>query len=213
MSRSAECRPSDIIRARAGEAPVALGLVLGSGLGHLADAVDGVASTTPTCRAFRMPASRATSRSSWSATSKACASPCWAGGRTTTRTATRRRCAAPLETLRALGAGTLILTNAAGSFRADMPPGELMLLTDHINFSGRNPLIGEPTDARFVNMTDAYDPGAARRAPRRGRGRGRARCTKASMLGIPARASRRRRRSGRCGSSAPTPSACRRCPR
>jgi purine-nucleoside phosphorylase len=33
-----------------------------------------------------------------------------------------------------------------------------MLIADHINFSGRNPLIGEPTDDRFVNMTDAYDP-------------------------------------------------------
>ena len=33
-----------------------------------------------------------------------------------------------------------------------------MLLTDHINFSGLNPLIGEPTDARFVPMTDAHDP-------------------------------------------------------
>ena len=33
-----------------------------------------------------------------------------------------------------------------------------MLLSDHINFSGLNPLIGEPTDARFVPMTDAYDP-------------------------------------------------------
>ena len=38
-----------------------------------------------------------------------------------------------------------------------------MLIADHINFSGRNPLIGEPTDARFVNMTDAYSP-ALRRA-------------------------------------------------
>ncbi|MCB1373097.1 MAG: purine-nucleoside phosphorylase, partial [Rhodobacteraceae bacterium] len=56
-------------------------------------------------------------------------------------------------------------TNAAGSLRPDMAPGELMLLTDHINFSGRNPLIGEATDARFVNMVDAYDP-AMRRALR-----------------------------------------------
>ena len=64
--------------------------------------------------------------------------------------------------LRALGAERLILTNAAGSFRPDIPPGELMLIADHINFSGRNPLIGEPTDARFVNMTDAYDPGLRR---------------------------------------------------
>jgi purine-nucleoside phosphorylase len=65
---------------------------------------------------------------------------------------------APLEALRALGAERLILTNAAGSFRPDVPPGELMLVTDHINFAGTNPLIGEATDARFVNMTDAYDP-------------------------------------------------------
>jgi purine-nucleoside phosphorylase len=64
----------------------------------------------------------------------------------------------PIETLGALGADRLLLTNAAGSFRADIPPGELMLIADHINFSGRNPLIGEPTDARFVNMVDAYDP-------------------------------------------------------
>jgi purine-nucleoside phosphorylase len=63
-----------------------------------------------------------------------------------------------LETLRALGVDTLILTNAAGSLRQDMPPGSVMLITDHINFANRNPLIGEPADARFVGMTQAYDP-------------------------------------------------------
>jgi purine-nucleoside phosphorylase len=64
----------------------------------------------------------------------------------------------PLEVLSALGAEALILTNAAGSMRADIPPGHLMLLSDHINFSGLNPLIGEPSDARFVPMTEAHDP-------------------------------------------------------
>ena len=54
----------------------------------------------------------------------------------------------PLETLRSLGAEAVILTNAAGSLRPDMPTGSVMLLSDHINFSGLNPLIGEPTDAR-----------------------------------------------------------------
>jgi purine-nucleoside phosphorylase len=63
-----------------------------------------------------------------------------------------------LETLRALGVDTLILTNAAGSLRHDMPPGSVMLITDHINFANRNPLIDEPADARFVGMTQAYDP-------------------------------------------------------
>ena len=50
-----------------------------------------------------------------------------------------------LETAGALGIGRLILTNAAGSLRADMRPGLVMLITDHINFAGANPLIGEPT--------------------------------------------------------------------
>ena len=64
-----------------------------------------------------------------------------------------------LETLKALGADTLLLTNAAGSLREDIPPGSVMLITDHINFANRNPLIDEPTDARIVGMTQAYDRG------------------------------------------------------
>ncbi|WP_029042042.1 purine-nucleoside phosphorylase [Cucumibacter marinus] len=65
----------------------------------------------------------------------------------------------PLETMAGLGAETLLLTNSAGSLVPDVKPGEVMMLTDHINFSGTNPLIGEQGDARFVNMVDAYDPG------------------------------------------------------
>ncbi|WMT87414.1 purine-nucleoside phosphorylase [Pelagibacterium sp. 26DY04] len=63
-----------------------------------------------------------------------------------------------LETLGELGVKTLLLTNSAGSLDNDVVPGNLMLLADHINYAGANPLIGEPTDARFVNMVDAYDP-------------------------------------------------------
>jgi purine-nucleoside phosphorylase len=63
----------------------------------------------------------------------------------------------PLETLRALGVDTLILTNAAGSLRENIPPGSVMLIADHINFGNPNPLFGEPSDARFVGMTQAYD--------------------------------------------------------
>jgi purine-nucleoside phosphorylase len=61
-----------------------------------------------------------------------------------------------LETLKAIGVETLILTNAAGSVRRDIEPGAVMLITDHISYA-RNPLIGETTDARFVGMTHAYD--------------------------------------------------------
>jgi len=62
-----------------------------------------------------------------------------------------------LETLHGIGVTTLMLTNAAGSLEPDMGPGSVMLLTDHINFSGSNPLFGEPTDRRFVGLTSAYD--------------------------------------------------------
>lgn len=62
-----------------------------------------------------------------------------------------------IEALALLGIRTLLLLNAAGSLSSDAPPGSLMLITDHINFAGANPLIGEKGDERFVSLTDAYD--------------------------------------------------------
>jgi purine-nucleoside phosphorylase len=62
-----------------------------------------------------------------------------------------------IETLGALGITQLIVTNAAGSLVTTMRPGSIMLITDHINFSGMNPLIGEEGDTGFVPMTGAYD--------------------------------------------------------
>lgn len=62
-----------------------------------------------------------------------------------------------LEALTAVGVEALILTNAAGSLKPDMPGGSVMMIEDHINFSGMNPLIGEETDSRFVGMSEAYD--------------------------------------------------------
>ncbi len=63
-----------------------------------------------------------------------------------------------IELLHGAGIDTLILTNAAGSLDAKMRPGSIMLITDHINVSGMNPLIGQHGDENFVPMTDAYDP-------------------------------------------------------
>ena len=62
-----------------------------------------------------------------------------------------------LEILQGIGVTTLMLTNAAGSLDAQMPPGSVMLIEDHINFSGANPLIGEASDRRFVGLSQAYD--------------------------------------------------------
>ncbi len=63
----------------------------------------------------------------------------------------------PLEVLKGLGVQKLILTNSAGSLREDIAPGSVMRISDHINLTGRNPLIGEESDGRFVGMTNAYD--------------------------------------------------------
>jgi purine-nucleoside phosphorylase len=63
-----------------------------------------------------------------------------------------------LEQLKTAGVETLILTNAAGSLKTSMGPGSIMLITDHINYSGMNPLIGQHGDDNFVPMTNAYDP-------------------------------------------------------
>lgn len=66
-----------------------------------------------------------------------------------------------IRTLKGLGVETLILTNAAGSLDEDMGPGSLMVISDHINFSGGNPLFGiNDLDygPRFPDMTNAWDP-------------------------------------------------------
>ena len=63
----------------------------------------------------------------------------------------------PIEVMKGIGVKRLVLTNSAGSVREDMPPGSVMMLSDHINFSGSNPLFGEETDQRFVGLTNAYD--------------------------------------------------------
>ncbi len=64
----------------------------------------------------------------------------------------------PVRTLAGLGCDTLIVTNAAGSLDPDAGPGSVMLLSDHISFTGVSPLFGEIGDERFVDLSAAYDP-------------------------------------------------------
>lgn len=68
---------------------------------------------------------------------------------------------APVRWLRAAGAEILVQTNAAGSLRPEVGPGSLMAITDHINLTGTNVLIGPNDDSigpRFPAMGNAYDP-------------------------------------------------------
>ena len=63
-----------------------------------------------------------------------------------------------IRTLAALGVQVLVQTNAAGSMDPAMPPGSLMLISDHLNLVQRSPLFHEPGDKRFVDMSAAYCP-------------------------------------------------------
>ncbi len=67
----------------------------------------------------------------------------------------------PIYMMKQLGVEILIVTNAAGGINASFQAGDLMLITDHINLTGDNPLIGKHDEAlgvRFPDMSQAYDP-------------------------------------------------------
>ncbi len=68
----------------------------------------------------------------------------------------------PVRVLHALGARTLIVSNACGGMRPDWRAGDLMLIADHLNLLGDSPLVGPNDDAlgpRFPDLSAAYDPG------------------------------------------------------
>lgn len=67
----------------------------------------------------------------------------------------------PTRVLACLGVKNLLVTNASGSLREKLGPGALVQITDHINFMGRNPLVGENDESlgeRFPSMNQPYDP-------------------------------------------------------
>lgn len=154
---------TEIIRNRAGDAPVRLGLILGSGLGHLAEAVDGTAIPYGDLPGFPHAGVSGHNPNLVIGTFEGQRVAVLGGRAHYYEKGDPAAMRGPLEVLKALGAEILIATNAAGSLRPDMPTGSIMCLNDHINFSGLNPLIGEPTDARFVPMTEAYDGDLRRR--------------------------------------------------
>jgi purine-nucleoside phosphorylase len=67
----------------------------------------------------------------------------------------------PVLLMGRLGADVIVLTNAAGGLHVEWPPGTLMVVADHLNLTGHNPLLGPNDEAlgpRFPDMVDAWDP-------------------------------------------------------
>jgi purine-nucleoside phosphorylase len=164
VGAAAARQAAEYIRQRVGPdwpTPVA-GIVLGSGLGGLAERLDG---------AVRIPFSHVPGFPN--ATVAGHAGQLLAGmlgGRPVIALAGRFHlyegheaalAAFPVRVLHALGAPVYLASNAAGGVRRTFAPGDLMLIADHVNLMFRNPLIGvsEPGDERFPDMSDPYDRG------------------------------------------------------
>jgi len=155
---------ADVVRRRMGDTVPAAAIVLGSGLGGLADEIDAVAKI-PYGEVPGFPA----------ATVAGHAGALIAGtlaGHFVVALAGRfhmyeghdaRLAAFPVRVAHALGAKTLIVSNAAGGVNRLWQPSDLMLIRDHINLMFRNPLIGavEPGDTRFPDMSAPYDESLA----------------------------------------------------
>ncbi|QIK40340.1 purine-nucleoside phosphorylase [Pontivivens nitratireducens] len=149
----------DDIRARIGDAPIALGMILGSGLGQMAGEMED-ATSIPFDQIEGMPQSGVSGHAGALVVGNLEGVRCAIlSGRVHYYEQGHAAAMRPaLELLAALGAQSVLLTNSAGSTREGMPPGSLMALNDHINYSGLNPLIGDGGDERFVGMVDAYAP-------------------------------------------------------
>jgi purine-nucleoside phosphorylase len=146
------------VRARS-DLRFAFGIVLGSGLGGLADEVED-AVAFPYAEIPEFPVSTVSAHAGRLVIGRLAGVPVIVmSGRSHYYEAGNAAAMRPaIGMLKHLGCHSLFLTNAAGSLREEVPPATLMTITDHINLAGANPLIGEPTDARFVSLTTAYDP-------------------------------------------------------
>jgi purine-nucleoside phosphorylase len=149
------------VRARSAATP-RLGMILGSGLGALADDVaDAAAIRYTEIPHFPVPTAKGHQGRLVLGTLEEQAVAVLQGRSHLYEGYTAAQVAFPVRVLAALGVRTLIVTNAAGGLSATVRAGDLMLITDHINFSGANPLVGPNDDVlgpRFPNMADAYDP-------------------------------------------------------
>src|SRR5919108_4515663 len=139
-----------------------LGIVLGSGLGAVADALED-AETISYADLPDFPAPSVHGHAGTLALGTLAGVPvaCLQGRRHVYEGGDPGAMRGPVRALKAAGAEALFVTNAAGSLKPDLGPGSLMAIGDHINMLAVNPLTGPNDDAigpRFPSLRDAYDP-------------------------------------------------------
>jgi xanthosine phosphorylase len=152
---------AEVLLDRAGTRP-RVGVVLGSGLGEVADAVEG-ATVVPyeDLPGFPRPGVEGHAGRAVAGQIGGVAVVALQGRAHVYEGVDVDQIRTPVRALRAAGAEILVVTNAAGSLRADLGPGRLMLIEDHINLTGVNVLAGpneEELGPRFPSLRDAYDP-------------------------------------------------------
>jgi xanthosine phosphorylase len=139
-----------------------LGLILGSGLGGLADALEQpTAIDYADLPGFPQPGVAGHGGRLVLGTLAGLPVACLMGRRHIYEGGDPGGMKAPVRALRHAGAEALLATNAAGSLRPENPPGSLMAISDHINMLGVSPLTGPNDDEigpRFPSLRDAYDP-------------------------------------------------------
>jgi xanthosine phosphorylase len=151
-----------VLAERAGGLTPRLGIVLGSGLGGLVDGLqDAVAVPYRDLPGFPEPGVAGHQGAVVLGLLAGTPVACLQGRRHVYEGGDPGAMRGPVRAMKALGAEILLVTNAAGSLRPDVGPGRLMVLADHINLLGVNPLTGPNDDAvgpRFPSLRDAYDP-------------------------------------------------------
>jgi xanthosine phosphorylase len=152
---------AQVLTERAGAAP-RVGVVLGSGLGQVADAVeDATAIPYSDLPGFPQPSVEGHAGRAVAGSIGGVPVVAFQGRAHLYEGVDLDELRTPVRALKAAGAEILVLTNAAGSLRADLGPGSLMLIEDHINLTGTNVLVGPNEDElgpRFPSLRDAYDP-------------------------------------------------------
>jgi purine-nucleoside phosphorylase len=150
---------ADSLRSRIGVKP-RVGIILGSGLGGIASAIEN-AVRIPYREVPGFPGATVVGHAGELIAGTLAGTPVAAlSGRFHMYEGHEAALAAfPVRVLHALGVETIIVSNAAGAARVELPPGTLMLISDHVNFMFRNPLIGplEEGDTRFPDMSEPYD--------------------------------------------------------